>query len=287
MAHRQKRDLENKMIKPIWYWIETCWTAAKRLITEGYTYHASALAFITLLALVPLLSVIVSLISIFPIFTKFIDLARHYIMTNFVPASSNIIEYYLENFTQQATSLPKIGIVFLFITTGILLITIEHTFNEIWQVTNNRNKYTSWLVYWLVLLLAPLLIGLSVFLSSFLFSLSWFSGTTTVLGINTSLVACVPILINTMIFSVIYTVIPRYSVKWRDGISGGFVTAILFEISKIGFAFYIKQFPHYEFIYGTLAAIPIFLIWIYIAWLIILYGALITHTQNQRRQTLS
>lgn len=275
------------MIKPIWYWIEICGTAAKHLITQRYTYHASALAFITLLALVPLLFVIVSLISIFPIFTKFVDLAQHYIMINFVPASSNVIGYYLGNFTQQAANLPKMGIVFLFITTGILLITIEHTFNEIWQVTNKRNRYTSWLVYWCVLLLTPLLIGLSVFLSSFLFSLTWFSGTTIVLGINTLLVACAPILINTMIFSVIYTIIPNYNVRWRDGISGGFVTAILFEISKIGFAFYIKQFPQYELIYGTLAAIPIFLMWIYIAWLIILYGALVTHTQYQRRQILS
>lgn len=100
------------MIKPLCYLFKIFWVTTKRLFKERYTYHASALAFITLLTLVPLLSVIVSIISIFPIFTKFVDLARSYIITNFIPTSSSVIEYYLENFIQQATSLPKIGIAY-------------------------------------------------------------------------------------------------------------------------------------------------------------------------------
>jgi len=267
-------------------WIKTCWIAAKRLYAEHYSYRAAALAFATLLALVPLLSVMISFISIFPIFTKLAELARSYITTNFIPTSGHLIEYYLNNFIQQAESLPKWGIVFLFVTSGILIMTVEHIFSEIWQTPGNRNKYKSWLIYWLVLLFAPLLIGLSVLLSSSLFSSSWFSSATIFFGIHVALLACVPILINTLIFCLFYIVIPNYRVNWRDGIFGGFVTAILFEISKILFSFYIKQFPNYELIYGTLAVIPVFLVWIYIVWFIILYGALVTQTQYQLRKLL-
>lgn len=272
------------MIKLLSDSIKICWNAALRLIKERYTYHASALAFITLLTLVPLLSVIVSVISLFPIFTNVVDLAKSYIIENFIPTSSNVIAPYLENFIQQATNLSKVGIIFLFLTTGAMIVTIEHTLNEIWQAPDTREKYISWFIYWLVLLLAPPFIGISIFISSYLLSVTWFSGMTSLIGIKSFLIAGVPILINTLIFSTLYIVIPRYRIKWRDGIFGGCIAAILFEAAKFGFALYLKQFPHYALIYGALAAIPIFLVWIYIAWLIILYGALITHTQYQLRQ---
>lgn len=274
----------NKMIKSFSYWIRICWIAVRSLFEERYTYHASALAFTTLLALVPLLSVIVSVASIFPVFTKIVDLARNYILTNFIPTSRITIEFYLQNFIQQATHLSTIGIIFLFIITGMLIVTVDQTFNEIWQTPKNKKRYSSWLLYWIILLFLPLLIGLSVFVSSYLFSISWFSGIAGALGIEPLLLGCLPFLINTLIFSIVYIIIPRYRVKWRDGFSGGFIAAILFEISKYGFAVYLRLFPSYELIYGTLATIPIFLLWVYIAWLIILYGALVTHTQFKMRQ---
>lgn len=262
-----------------------CWDSAKQLFAERYTYHASALAFITLLALVPLLSVIVSIVSIFPIFTQLIDLAQNYIMENFIPTSGNIIQFYLQNFIQQATSLPKIGIAFLFVTAAVLIISIEQTLNEIWQAPDSREKYRSWLIYFLLFLVALPLIGLSVFVSANILSFPWFAEITTSLGIKAYLLLFVPVIINIFIFSTLYIAVPRYRIKWCDGFFGGFIAAILFEISKIGFAFYLKKLPQYELIYGVLATIPIFLVWIYMVWVIILYGALVTHALYKSRQT--
>jgi membrane protein len=267
------------MVRTLWKNIRIFEHAAKRLLQEKYTDRASALAFTTLLALVPLISVIVSLISIFPIFDRFTNLARNYILTNFIPTSGTTIDYYLQSFTQQASKLPLIGLIFLFITAALLIITVEHTLNEIWQAPKRTNKFAIWLLYWAILIFAPIFIGLSVFLSSYVFSLSWFSNLTKTLHLTIPLLIALPLVINTIIFSLLYIIVPHCKVKWSDGLYGGLVASILFETAKIGFAFYIKQFPSYELIYGALATIPIFLVWIYISWIIILFGAMVTRAR--------
>lgn len=251
--------------------------ATERLVEEKYTYRASALAFTTLLAVVPLLSVILSIIAIFPFFDRFVELTQDYILTNFIPTSSNVIQFYLEEFIKKSSHLPTVGLFFLLITSIMLILTVEHTLNEIWHVQMRRKKWFSFLIYWAVLLSAPILIGVSIFISSYLFSLSWFAGTTNTLGIKQPLLNLIPLLINTVIFSLIYIVVPNEHVKLRNGLFGGLVAAILFEAAKKGFALYIFYFPSYELIYGALATIPIFLVWIYISWLIVLYGALVVY----------
>ena len=271
------------MIRATWRFVNVFMTAVKRLFLEKYTYRASALAFTTLLALVPLLSVIVSIIAVFPIFTRFTNLAQNYILANFVPTSGAIIQQYLEGFIQQTTHLSSLGILFLFFTAVLLIITVEHTLNDIWQTPQRKKTLSLWLIYWLILIFAPVIFGLSLFLSSYLFSLSWFSGSTNKFGIVISWLNLLPLLINTSIFSVLYIVVPNHRVKWWDGLLGGLAAAVLFEAAKWIFALYIKQFPSYELIYGALATIPIFLIWLYISWLIILYGALVTNTRYRYR----
>lgn len=263
--------------------LKVYWLAFKRFYREQYTYQASALSFTLLLALVPLLSVVVTIVSLFPVFTKFITLAQNYIVANFLPESSTIIELHLEGFIHQAASLPLIGIVFLFVTTAMSIITIENTLNQIWQIPNQRKKYVSGLTFWIVLLLSPLLIGVSIFLSTYFFSLTWVAGAISWLSIDKLLLVMMPIIINTCIFSTIYIVVPQAKVNWRDGVSGGFIAAILFELSRIGFAFYYKISSTYELIYGVFAVIPIFLVWIYVIWVIILYGALVAHEQALQR----
>jgi membrane protein len=267
------------MLKSLKNWGKTFWIAGKRLFQEQYTYRASGLAFTTLIALVPLLSVLVSLITVFPIFTQLIELTENYIFTNFIPHSSNIIQKYLEAFIQQATHLPTVGIIFLLFTSFTLIIMVEHTLNSIWSAPKRKKNFRSFFLYWLVLLVTPIFIGLSVLISTYVFSISWLTGTVNKLGLTIPMLASLPLIINTIILSALYIIVPNSKVRFREGVLGGLTAAILFEIAKKAFAFYLKHFPNYELIYGTLATIPIFLIWVYISWLIILYGALVTNTR--------
>jgi membrane protein len=245
-------------------------TAARRFYVERYTYRVSALAFTTLLALVPVLFVMVFFISSFPFFIDKVTLGKKYIVHNFVPGSSLIIQKYLENFLLQAVRLPAISIIFLFATAIMLVDSIQATLNEIWGSAKSRWRLFPTLLLWFILFLFPVFIGWSIYLSTSFFSLPWFSGATK----YTSLIlGGLPIAINTMIFGVIYVIVPNVAVRWRDGMLGGLVAALLFEIASSAFALYVAEFPSYALIYGALAVIPIFLVWLYIFWFILLYGA--------------
>lgn len=268
-----------KILKKLEHWQHVFSCAGKRFFQGQYTYRASALAFTTLLSLVPLLSVIVFIVAKFPIFSEINAAAQTYILTNLIPTSGDTIQFYLNNFTQQAEKLPTVSITFLFITGFALIITIEHTLNDIWEVRWKKRKLVSLMIYWIMLMLAPLVIGIGVLISTYLFSLAWLGNLTYFDGLKHLLLGILPLLINTMIFSVLYIIVPNFSVSWKSGLAGGFVASVLFEFAKSIFAFYFKHFPSYELVYGTLAAIPIFLIWLYISWLIILFGALVTNAQ--------
>jgi membrane protein len=252
--------------------------AARRFYHEDYSYRASALTYTTLLALVPLVSVVIALLTHFPKLLKIVELAQNYVLNNLIPTANDSIEYYLQVFTQQATHLPLLGILFLFITASLLIITVEDTFNHIWQIPLRKKNFASWVLYWAVLLLAPLAIGLSVFLSTLLFSFSWFAG---VAIIKTTWLGVLSLLINAALFSALYIIVPNTTVGIRNGIVGGLLAAVLFEIAKKTFAFYIHKYANYTLIYGALSTIPIFLVWVYISWFIVLYGALFTQASCQ------
>lgn len=267
------------MKKGLYYSFKILKTAVKRFFVESYADRASALAFTTLLSIVPLLSVFIFLVSIFPVFKKLITLTQNYVFTNFIPTSSDVIRYYLEGFVDRASHLPILGLLSLFIVAGLLIITIENTLNEIWGVSKHHKRLLFWVFFWLMVILAPVLMGMSIFLSSYIFSLIWSHEGRDFFNIKFLMLSVFPFILNTIIFTLIYTVIPNCKVKWRDGLIGGMIAAFLFEIAKKGFALYIYFFPSYEFIYGVLATIPIFLVWLYISWVIILFGALISHTR--------
>ncbi|MDR3477367.1 MAG: YihY family inner membrane protein [Gammaproteobacteria bacterium] len=264
------------MKKKLQSYLMAFYVAGKRFWYEQYSFRASSLAFTTLLAIVPLMSVFVFFIATFPIFSNLILLAEGYILQNFVPDSGASIEYYFQGFIHQASRLPVFGIILLFISAMLLINTIEETLNDIWKAPRRKKHLHLVLLYWSVLLSAPLILGLGVFLTSYFISLNWVASATGTLGITSLLLELIPILINTILFALLYTVIPNMIVSWRVGLFGGFVAAILFQVAHYGFTFYFVRFDSYQVIYGAFAAIPIFLIWLYIFWFIILYGALVS-----------
>jgi membrane protein len=237
---------------------------------------AAGLSYGTLLSLVPLMTVAFAVLAAFPVFQAFASDIQDFIFKNFVPAFGELVETHLRQFVDQAKGLTAVGVVFLIFAALLLMAEIERALNDIWHVRRRRRALSSFLVYWAVLSLGPVLIGISLAMTSYLVSLPFFSHTAG-LSAKTWMFRAMPFVLSTLAFTLLYTVVPNRNVPLRHAVVGAVLAAILFEIANRGFAFYVTHFPAYQVVYGALAAIPVFLLWIYVSWVVILLGGELTH----------
>jgi membrane protein len=254
----------------------------RHFIDDRCQRNAAALAYTTLLALVPLAAVVFSALSMFPVFEEWALTLEEFVYKNLVPAAGDVIKEHLQRFTEHTGKLTAIGAVFLVVGAVLLLFTIEETFNEIWHVQEGRRMSQRVLSYWAVLTLGPLLIGASLSLTPYLISLTLSSNQAVLAQAQSYALAALPFVFEVLAFLILYMVVPNCIVRFRDALVGGVVAAILFEIVKRGFAWFVLNFASYQVIYGALATIPIFLIWIYISWLVVLVGAAVVVVLGQR-----
>ncbi len=252
-------------------------------IDDDCPYRASALAFTTLLAIVPLMSVGFAILSSFPVFQEITAPAQNFIFDNFVPATGKVIHDYLQLFETQVSKLPIAGLVVLFITALLVMYTIEHSLNKIWRVSTPRKALAAFLLYWTILSLAPFLVGLSIVASSYFFSMPLVNGIQT----NSIFIAYGPFILSFVGFTFLYVAVPNCPVRFMHGIYGALIATILFESAKHAFAYYLTQYNTYQLLYGAFASIPIFFIWVYWVWVITLLGAEISYAfsvHHQRRR---
>ena len=248
---------------------------AQRFREDRCTRVASALSFTTLLALVPLTAVTFAIFSHLPGFESWMAMVQEFIYGNFVPAAGEAVSRYLRQFAANADRLRAWGLLFLVLTSLMVMATIERVFNDIWHVPHTRKRLHRYLTYGALLLLGPVLIGMSLAFTSHLISLPLFARHAPLSGVRQFLIDTMPVVFQWLALWLLYTVVPNYRVRWRHSLAGSVVATALFEIAKSGFDVFVK-FSSYKAIYGALAALPVFLIWIYLSWTIVLLGAVIT-----------
>ena len=246
----------------------------RRLYEDRCLQIASTLTFTTLLSLVPLIAVTLTLISAFPVFRDLGDVMQRFVLENLLPASAGALAEKTQQFAANAARLTALGIAFLVVTSIMLMMTIERAFNGIWRVRRERSVLHRVLVYWTLLTVGPLLIGASLSLTSWLVSLS-LGLVRDIPGASVALLKTAPIVLTSGALALLYLTMPNRRVRIRDAVFGGLVAGLLFEAMKRGFAFYISQFPTYRLVFGTFASVPIFLLWVYLSWLVVLFGAVL------------
>ncbi|MBI5783335.1 MAG: YihY family inner membrane protein [Gammaproteobacteria bacterium] len=256
----------------------------QRFREDRCTRVAGALSFTTLLALVPLTAVTFAIFSRFEIFEAWMTMVQEFIYHNFVPAAGEAVSGYLQKFATNAGKLTIWGLLFLFLTSLMLMATIERVFNDIWHVPHTRKRLHRYLSYGALLVLGPMLIGISLSSTSYLVSLPLFSRHAPLGDLRIFLLAAAPVIFEWLAFWALYVVVPNYRVRLRHGLIGSLFATVIFEIAKRGFAFFVTHFANYKAIYGAVAALPVFLIWIYLSWTIILAGAVLTATLPEWRR---
>ncbi len=250
--------------------------AMKRFVASGGLERAGSLAYTTLLSLVPLMTVVFAILSAFPIADRVGEVVQNFIFQNFMPSSGEVVHRYLLEFSDKASKLSGVGFLALLLVAIMLMATIDKTFNAIWEVKRKRRALNKFLVYWAILSMGPVLMGASVLATSYLVSLPMISEATSS-GFGRTLLGWIPSFTSALAFTLLYWLVPNRPVRLWHAFSGGIIAAVLFEYTKQGFAWYLTTFPTYEAIYGALAAIPIFLLWIYLSWLVVLLGAELTY----------
>jgi membrane protein len=258
-----------------WPLLATLKTLRLRFREDRLGLTAGSLTFTTTIALVPLLTVMLALFSAFPVFARF----RKALETQFLPEMmpdfiAKQVIVMLTRFAAKASQLGGLSLIALGLTAMFLMLTIDHTLNAIWRVRRPRPFAQRVLVYWAALTLGPLMLGVSLWVSSYLLSASK--------GLVEDLPGGVTFLLTSLIFgaqtagfAALFRFVPNTHVRWEHAWSGAIFVSVGLELSQKGLALYLAKVPVYSTIYGAFATLPIFLVWIYLSWLIVLMGAVV------------
>jgi len=246
-----------------------------RLWREQLHVSAGYLSYVTLMSLIPLLVVMLSTMTAFPIFSEIKVSIESFVYENFLPATGDAVRLHITGFVDNATKMSAIALIFLFVLALLLISAIDKTLNRLWQIKTKRRFITSLSVYWLVLTLGPILVGASIATTSYIVSLVSLNEYD-LFGLSDLFVRLLPLLSSIGAFLILYLIVPNKVVPFKCALGGALVAGILFEVAKAAFAQYITQLPTYETIYGALAGVPILFLWVYLSWLVVLFGALFT-----------
>ena len=242
----------------------------QRFNQNKLTQAAGYLTYSTMLAIVPLIMVVFSIFSAFPVFNEVTGALKEFIFTNFAPSASDMVGQYIDEFVNNSKKMSAVGIISLIVVALMLINSIDRTLNSIWQDTGTRPIFTSFAIYWLILTLGPLLVGVSIAASTYVKAM-FESAASFSFGLK--LLSFVPFLSTWFIFTMIYMVVPNKKVSIKHSAAGALIAAVFFTLGKQAFTWYIVTFPSYQLIYGAMATLPIMLLWIQLSWTVVLLGA--------------
>jgi membrane protein len=257
-------------------WKNAALTLRERFREDRLGLTASSLTFTTTIALVPFITVALAVFTAFPMFAKFQGVLQQWLVESLIPDNiARQVLGYLNQFAGQASKLGVVGVALLLVSALALILTIDHTLNSIWRVRRPRPLGQRLLVYWAGMTLGPMLLAISLSMTSYAISASK--------GVVGVIPGGVQLLLDLLQYGMMaggmaamYHYVPNIQVKWAHAWVGGLFVSTCFELAKKLLTLYVSKVPTYSMVYGAFATVPILLIWIYVAWVIVLLGAVMT-----------
>jgi membrane protein len=237
---------------------------------------ANILTLSTLFAIVPMMSLMYAILQMMPALQKTQLKLQQWLFENLVPNASHQIAQHLSQFAVQAQGLTQIGVVMLIVTSVFMLSKIEKAMNQVWRVGQHRSGFRAMTTYWALLTIGPVLLSFGFLMTSYVISMKVFSSVAVVSALKKWLLTLAPFVFTATFLSLLYIMMPFCRVPVRAGVQGALVAGIAFETAKWGFGHFMAAFPSYRFIYGAFAFFPLFLVWIYLSWTIVLLGAVLS-----------
>ncbi len=260
-------------------------TYVLRRFTEGRCLRmAAGLSYTSLLAIVPLTAIAFAMLAAFPAFEGVREEAQDVLFSNFLPESASALRGYLDTFVANTSTLSTFGIVGLALTAILLLGAIEADMNAIFRVSRPRALAPRLLVFWALITLGPLLFGASFTLTTYFFAATRFMGVDVLAGPFGSLAGLAPTAILVLMLAGAYLVVPNRPVSLRAALYGGAFAGIAFSLLRQVFHWYVATFPAYQTMYGAVSVVPIFLVYMYLSWTVVLLGAVLTAALDEWRR---
>lgn len=259
-------------------WIQFIRFVLYRFEADRCRESAGSLTYTTLFAIVPMLTVFLVIVSSIKALEPARQQMQTWIYSNFLPKTSIAFDKALNAFTENSSNLTIIGILFLFVTTVLMLSSIELAFNRIWRVRQARGGIVGFMRYWTIISLGPIILGTAFVLSSTVASMNLLSNTVAGYQFDFAYVLLfISFALTCLGFSLLYWTIPNRSVPIKSAVIAGVFSGVVFELLKHLFGFIMSNFTSYQLVYGAFAALPIFLLWIYTSWLVVLLGVEISY----------
>jgi membrane protein len=238
-----------------------------RFVDDKCFEAAGALSYTTVFALVPLAVATLGIMGAFPQFGAWSEQLTDFIFSNFVPSTGRAVQGYLVEVARNAAQLTGAGLIALLVSALVLMHSVEETFNKIWRAPTRRRRVTRLIIYWTVVTLGPVVIAASLSLSA-----EWFGNTRARSWLADWGSYLLPVAVTWAGFCGLYMVVPNGPVRFRNAVIGSSLATLLFELAKLGFAWFLAS-ANYTKLYGALSAVPVLLIWVYVSWVIVLLGA--------------
>jgi membrane protein len=259
-------------------WFQFILFVINRFEADKCRQNAGSLTYTTLFAVIPMLTVFLVIVSSIKALAPARQQMQQYIYANLLPRSGVAVEQYLNNFAEKSSNLTVIGVLILFITAVLMLSTIEDAFNQIWRVKKARGGIIGFMRYWTILSLGPILLGSAFALSSTVSSMNFLNNNIAGYEMNGAFwLWLISSVLTCLGFSVLYWTVPNQSVPIRSAFIAGTFSGVVFETLKQIFGIIMSNFTSYELIYGAFAAFPIFLLWVFLSWNIILLGVEVSY----------
>ena len=258
-----------------WPWLDTARILVLRFRADRLALTAGSLTFTTIISLVPLITVMLALFSAFPMFAALQEALQRYFLQTLVPdAIARPVMGAITQFSLRASRLGAFGLIALIVSALALMLTIDRALNAIWRVRRPRRIAQRVLLYWGAMTLGPLVFAVSLTATSYALSASRGLVGGLPRGVGFA-VAVFEFLIEGIGVAALFHYVPNTFVRWRHALLGGGFVAICMVFGKRALTAYFGAVPTYALVYGAFATLPIFLVWIYASWVIVLLGAVI------------
>lgn len=267
-----------KFTNYVLFLLNLIFVVSKRFYRDHCFDIAGSLTYTTLLALVPLFAVSLSILHLFPAFNHLVAEMNEIVSKHLLPSGTDLVQKYIKEFSDNTNKLTLIGSVGLFITSLLTLWEVDLALSMIWRTHKRRQTISMLLVYWALLTIGPLLFGMGLVATSSFYELlrSYILSKDFPLFLGSGLLILISIAFEMLAFFLVFWLVPKVPVKYKHAMVGAGVSAVLFEVAKFGLGFYLIQFKTYQLIYGAFSFLPTLLVWLFIVWSILLFGAELT-----------